>query len=337
LPPTPEQLDHALTERPDIRVVAVNSHTVMGACADLKALKAVALRHGDTPLVVDGAWAGGRISYIRKLLADGAAVVTTSYHKRLPVLTQNGAVYVPAGSPISADDIEQRLSELHTTSPSSLLLSSTVAGVHGEIHSGEKRFAKLAQRVDRMRSALNKIDGIHVLGRTISLGEGSSRRDFELDPTNLVLKIDGYADGADVRAQLHKHHVSILGTDGDYVNFALPAGLSQKMEAELLTRIRLVAQEAPRAPQGVAAEPVPAAPQRMSIYDAAQARHEFVPLTAAAGRIAGDLASVIPPGSTTIAPGEEITAEMSGYLQRLLAAGVEVSGIKSGGLIRVVA
>jgi len=69
------------------------------------------------------------------------------------------------------------------------------------------------------------------------------------------------------------------------------------------------------------------------------AEHESVPMSAAVGRVCGELVAPYPPGIPVLAPGEQVTAEAVEALTRAREAGVRIAyaADPSLGTLRVLA
>ena len=76
---------------------------------------------------------------------------------------------------------------------------------------------------------------------------------------------------------------------------------------------------------------------RMTLRDAWDREHEYIPLDSAPGRVAGDFVNLYPPGIPLVVPGEEITEDLIKVIKESLNKGLNVQGIEQKSLIRVVA
>ena len=74
----------------------------------------------------------------------------------------------------------------------------------------------------------------------------------------------------------------------------------------------------------------------ISLRDAWDREHEYIPLDIAPGRVAGDFVNLYPPGIPLVVPGEEISADLIKAIKEDLDKGLNVQGIEQKSLIRVV-
>ena len=151
-----------------------------------------------------------------------------------------------------------------------------------------------------------------------------------LDPLKVVLDVTGLGrTGVEVDRLLRdRYDVAVEGTDLRHVYLVVSAGdrdtgldaLARGLDG---LRLRGAPVAVPPVSPGAVLAPRPRA---MSPRLAWFARSETVPLLAAVGRVAAELATPYPPGVPVLVPGEVIDADQVDYLEAVLAAGGHVHG-----------
>ncbi|MDX2085217.1 MAG: aminotransferase class I/II-fold pyridoxal phosphate-dependent enzyme [Candidatus Melainabacteria bacterium] len=152
-PVTPDALLDSLSKQADISALVLTSPTYEGLATDIQPIAEIC-RQRDIRLVVDEAH-GALFPFSRYLpnsaiSAQGVDVVVQSLHKTAGSLTQTAIAHLPFGSRLDADDFQQALNVLQTTSPSYPLMMSLDATCHHL--ASEVGQARVAQWVQMMRN-----------------------------------------------------------------------------------------------------------------------------------------------------------------------------------------
>ena len=175
------QVEAALRENPDIRLVILTSPSYEGVLSDVSAIADVAHGHG-IPVFVDqahGAHLGLGGGFPTGAVAAGADLVVQSFHKTLPSLTQT-AVLHRLGNLVSREDVARQLGIFQTSSPSYLLLAS----LEGCVSLLEQRGAKLLEawhgRLERFEERMRALKNLQLLS-------GKEQGVFAFDSSKLVI------------------------------------------------------------------------------------------------------------------------------------------------------
>ncbi len=322
----PEALAETLAAHPAARLVALVSPTYAGVCSDLPALVDVA--HGaGVPLVVDEAW-GPHLPFHPWLptdaLAAGADAVVTSTHKLAGSLSQSALLLV-RGERIDIDSVATGVRMTATTSPLLPLLASIDTCRRRLALDGHALLDRALVRAGLLRERLAEVAGVSVVD-----GERLGVPASALDPLKVVSDVTALGrTGVEVAHLLRERYaVAVEGADLRHLYLVVSSG-DRDTGVEQLARgldgLRL--RGAPVALPSVSAAAVLAPrPRAMSPRLAWFARSEAVPLLAAVGRVAAELATPYPPGVPVLVPGETIDAEQVDYLEAVLAAGGHVHG-----------
>jgi arginine/lysine/ornithine decarboxylase len=320
----PEDLSGALRAHPEARGVFVVYPNYYGVAADLPALAGVARRHGK-PFFVDEAH-GAHFPFHPDLppeaLACGADAAVMSVHKTGGSLTQSSFLHL-GGEGLLQARVAAALSLLQTSSPSYLLLASLDLARRQLAVKGFELLARALALARRTRAALSAIPGLAVFGEEeVPAGE-------RLDPLRITigvreLGLSGYRAAA-LLAQKYRVHCELA----DNRNIVAAVGIGTREEdcsrlVSALTEISRTRRRRRSLPE-IPRPPAPP-PKRMTPREAWFAPARTVSLEAARRLVSSEWVAVSPPGVPVIYPGEEITPEVSEYLQFLRANGISVTG-----------
>jgi arginine/lysine/ornithine decarboxylase len=322
----PEALAATLAAHPQARLVVVVSPSYAGACSDLRALADVAHAAG-VPLAVDEAW-GAHLPFHPWLPTDalgaGADAVVTSTHKLAGSLSQSALLLV-RGERLDVDSVAAAVRMTATTSPLLPLLASIDSCRRRLALEGHALLDRALVRAGLLRERLAGIAGVSVVD-----GERLGVAPSALDPLKVVLDVTGLGrTGVEVDRLLRdRYDVAVEGADLQHVYLVVSAG-DRDTGLDALARgldgLRLRGAPAVSPPVSPGAVLAPR-PRAVSPRLAWFARSETVPLFAAVGRVAAELATPYPPGVPVLVPGEVIDAEQVDYLEAVLAAGGHVHG-----------
>ena len=318
-----------LASNPKIKAVLIVNPTYYGVCSDVVTI-ANLIHQYDLPLIVDEAH-GAHFQFHPALpiaaLTAGADIVIQSTHKTLSALTQASMLHMK-GDRVSADRLAKSLQLIQSTSPSYLLLASLDIARMQMATQGEILLGQAIDRVQRVRSEINKIPNITTLEFTNSPGF------HELDPLRLTVLIYGM-EGFSADEILHEElgitcelpglqSLTFIATHGttDADCDRLLTGLQQLSDRilepynnsfnyELFTEIPTIV---------------------LSPRDAFFAKSKLVNVNDAIGLISADLICPYPPGIPIIMPGEQITENAIVYLQQIVAAGGMLTGCADSNL-----
>ncbi|MGQ9825647.1 MAG: aminotransferase class I/II-fold pyridoxal phosphate-dependent enzyme, partial [Desulfotomaculales bacterium] len=251
-----------------------------------------------------------------------ADAAVRSVHKTGGSLTQSS--FLPLGGEGSFQArVAAALSLLQTSSPSYLLLASLDLARRQLAVKGSELLARALTLARRTRVALSAIPGLAVFGEEeVPAGE-------RLDPLRITigvqeLGLSGYGAAARL-AQKYRVHCELA----DNRNIVAVVGIGTREEdcsrlISALTEISRVKKR--RRPLPEIPPPPALPPKRMTPREAWFAPARAVSLEAARQLVSSEWVAVSPPGVPVIYPGEEITPEVSEYLQFLRANGISVTG-----------
>ncbi|NUO45833.1 MAG: aminotransferase class I/II-fold pyridoxal phosphate-dependent enzyme, partial [Streptomyces sp.] len=237
-PPSAAAFEKAFANHPEAKGALVTSPTPYGTTADLRAVAEVCHRRG-RPLIVDEAW-GAHLPFHPDLpswaMDAGADICVTSIHKMGSGLEQ-GSVFHLQGDLVPPEVLKLRADLLGTTSPSVLLY----AGLDGwrrqmALH-GEELMGGALDLVAELRSAVGRIEGLHVEGREDFCGPGLAD---DLDPLQVIMDLTGLGITGFQAADWLREERSIEAHLADHrrLGAQLTHGDDRETSAELLSALR---------------------------------------------------------------------------------------------------
>jgi lysine decarboxylase len=329
---SPATLAATLEEHPRARLVVLVSPAYSGVCSDVSALADVAHAAG-VPLFVDEAW-GPHLPFHAWLptdaLAAGADAVVTSTHKLAGSLSQSALLLV-RGDRLDVEAVATAVRMTASTSPLLPLLASIDTCRRRLALEGHALLDRALAGAGRLRERLARVPGVVLVGPG-DLG----LRPTLVDPLKVVLDVTALGrTGVEVDRLLRERcAVAVEGSDLRRLYLVVSpqdddAGLDRL--AAGLEGLRLRGAPAVRGP-GSAAAMLRPRERAVSPRIAWFARSETVPLRAAVGRVAAELATPYPPGIPVLVPGEVVDAAQVAYLESVVSAGGHVHGAADASL-----
>ena len=179
---TPEAVEAALFENPDISLVVVTSPSYEGVISDIRSISEITRQRG-VPMLVDaahGAHLGFSPGFPGSPVKEGADVVVMSLHKTLPALTQCSLLHV-CGERANTPEIKRLLSVLQTSSPSYVLMASIDRCLRLISTDKEKLFSAYERYLARFYGEMAALQKLSMLIA------GRSGVFFDLDPGKIVI------------------------------------------------------------------------------------------------------------------------------------------------------
>jgi arginine decarboxylase len=341
-PPEPEDFRRMLEQHPDAKGAVLITPTDWGTCADIRGVAAVC-HEFDVPLIVDEAW-GAHLPFHPDLPAWGmdadADLVVTSVHKMGAAIEQSSVFHLQ-GDRVSPEVLKQREDLLGTTSASSLVYCTLDGWRRHMVEQGRELLEAARQRALRIRSALDELPGLSVMGDEV-VGPGMA---FELDPLKITVEVRELGiHGTQAAEWLRANcHVDVGAADTFRFTAHITHADDDKTEKILVEALQQLVDRAGEIERPPAVD-LPA-PGALELEQARLPREAFfgpaehVAADKAVGRIAAEMLSPYPPGVPAVAPGEVITKEVVDYLRTGLAAGLLIPDAADSSLetIRVLA
>lgn len=325
---TPEQIAEALSREPAPDAVFLVSPTYEGRIADIETIAKLVHSKG-IPLIVDeahGAHLGLAEGFAKNSCQCGADLVIHSVHKTLPALTQSALLHVN-GNRIDRERLRRFLHIYQSSSPSYVLMAGIDNALQQVREQGDYLFARLQ---------------VNYLKMLTEVSECRNLRFLPLDARQDIGKLVILSPKAGLSGQqiydilLEKYHLQLEMAAADHCLAMFTIGDSDEAYARMTEALLAIDRDISagkwqRQPEnrstGEASlyqiRPV----VRMSLADAWDAEKEEIPLSRAAGRIAGDFVNLYPPGIPVLVPGEQVEEHHCRKLAEYSAEGLNVQGV----------
>ncbi|RXS65923.1 ornithine decarboxylase [Streptomyces sp. TM32] len=327
-PPSADDFEAAFAAHPDAKGALVTSPTPYGTCADLRALADTCHRRR-RPLIVDEAW-GAHLPFHPDLPAwamdAGADLCVTSIHKMGSGLEQ-GSVFHLQGDLIDPALLKTRADLLGTTSPSVLIYAGLDGWRRQMVQHGRDLLDGALHLANRVRQAVEAIDGLHVHDRADFCGPGLAD---DFDPLPVVIDVSGLRTTGYRVADWFRTHRSIDVHLSDHrrINTQLTHADDEETTGALLAALKAVSAAASELRPAPSIDVPPPATLRLQQSclprDAFFGPVEDVPPQDAVGRVAAEMITPYPPGIPAVLPGELLTEPVLRYLRSGIEAGMNL-------------
>ncbi len=332
---TPETIEQALRQHPDIKAVVLTSPKYFGVVGDIQRCVSVCHAHG-VPILVDEAH-GACFPFHPKLPTSAtetkADLISQSTHKTTEAFSQGSILH------INNESLTNRfLHALHGTATLSTSFSYPIMATVEEAVTmlevrGEKRLAVALILAQSLREGVKVIPGIKTWGQEKACQPGF----HELDPLRVTLDVTGLnLTGIEVEHLLQQGNGAsrpVVAEMGDLRNvlFIVTYGNSTSDIKTVIGRLNRIA----HTPRRARLRPVPAIPRtvpeqvlipREAFWAVARGQTERVSIDQAIGQVSGESVAVYPPGNAILVHGEIVTADAVDYLRQAASFGAHLKG-----------
>ena len=299
---------------PNTDAVIITSPNYYGICSDIKAI-AAECHEKNIPLLVDEAHGAHLIADSRfpETAVKYADAACQSAHKTLNAM--NGAAYLHVnGSLINRNRLEKALYMFQSSSPSYVIAASADTA-RDELANGNAWDKTYNMCLDFRKK--NADTAIKVLEND--------------DMTRLVLNFSSFdITGFDVSKMLSKKGIDIEMADlFNIVLIVTPSNTSEDLDA-LFSALSEIISHTPKRKDKISISPPPVCRETLSPQKAFFAEQTEIDLSSAEGRISCSTVVPYPPGIPVIYTGEKIRAEQIEYIEKMTAAGAEITGLTNG-------
>ena len=332
---SPEQVEAALEQDPEIRAVFLTTPNYFGLAADTRKIAEIAHRHGAV-LLVDEAH-GPHLGFSSQLppsaMASGADAAAQSTHKILGAMTQCSLLQVRYGR-IRPETMEAAMSLVTTTSPNYLLMGALDAAQAQLAERGKAMAEASVRAAETLRRRLHQVPGLPVLEQEL-VGKGGVTA---LDPGKITLQVSALGvTGPEAAEAFRQAGIAVELVDEDHVLLLVTyADEGPELEKVGETLCRVLGEI--RKPEQKLGPVPPAADLPEMVVtprEAFFASHGPVASEEAAGKIAGETISFYPPGIPLVMPGERITEELIRYCREMQKKKLLVSGPRDSSLQQI--
>lgn len=308
---TPEAVNAALDETPDVAGMVLTSPTYYGVCTDIAAIARL-LHERRKFLIVDEAH-GAHFVFSSKLpptaLEQGADISIQSLHKTLPALGQCSLLHIGHGAVIDARQVERQLRLRQTTSPSYLLMTSIDEAVQ-QMQDNGKRLDEMIEQLYEIKTRLTIVNRLSCL----SENKLSGRQDL----LRLVVSFEKAGLSGHAAADLLKREYGIYPEMADEKNvvFLVTIGNSKRDLDALAAAFEEIGEAEHGTPAGSKPAPLPEIEVCFAPCRAWNSERETVAVQESAGKICADIVASCPPGAAVLIPGQLVSREAADYLAK---------------------
>lgn len=316
----------AVAEHPEAKALALVYPTYYGVTVDLQAIADFVHAH-DMLLLVDEAH-GPHLKFSAALppqaIDAGADMAAQSTHKIVGSMTQTSMLLVKGGR-VDRERVREAASLLQSTSPNQLLLASLDIARLQLAEQGTERVGRAVNLAEKLRAAVNRIDGLWSFGADYMQSEGAAG----LDLTKVTVSVRGLGiSGAEAEHILrHTYKIQCELSDAYNLLFLVSyADTEEKCDA-LLRALKGLAQKHRGTQTFSVGTKLPALPPAaLTPREAFFAPKERVIFSRAVGRTMAEQLMFYPPGIPILAPGDMVTEESLAYIRTMQELGLKVVG-----------
>lgn len=342
---SPDKVERALAENPEIKAVLLTSPTYDGVVSDIEKIAEIVHRY-EIPLIVDEAH-GAHFhfsNYFPTSAAElGADLVIQSFHKTLPSMTQT-AVLHNCSDRVDSRLIRRFMGIYQSSSPSYILMASMDACMEKMSSDGNEMFREFTKILEKTRRRLSERKYIRLVSPEIGTAGV-----FDYDRSKLLFSTRYASMTGSELAQilLEKYHIQVEMETEHYVLALAAVGDSEEGFERLCQAIEEIDQEETQKKKEKREAEEPKAgrtaytslSQFMSITEAMESESEIRKLEESVGRISAEFGYLYPPGIPLIVPGEQITGQFIRNMRIYMEEGLYLQGLEdyTNETIRVVA
>lgn len=342
---SPDKVERALAENPEIKAVLLTSPTYDGVVSDIEKIAEIVHRY-EISLIVDEAH-GAHFhfsNYFPTSAAElGADLVIQSFHKTLPSMTQT-AVLHNCSDRVDSRLIRRFMGIYQSSSPSYILMASMDACMEKMSSDGNEMFREFTKILEKTRRRLSECKYIRLVSPEIGTAGV-----FDYDRSKLLFSTRYASMTGSELAQilLEKYHIQVEMETEHYVLALAAVGDSEEGFERLCQAIEEIDQEETQKKKEKREAEEPKArrtaytslSQFMSITEAMESESEIRKLEESVGRISAEFGYLYPPGIPLIVPGEQITGQFIRNMRIYMEEGLYLQGLEdyTNETIRVVA
>ena len=317
---SPEKIELAFKNHPDIKAFILTSPTYYGIGSDLQKIADICHSHG-VLLLVDEAH-GSHFAFSDKLpktaLSCGADMVSQSTHKTLNSMTQSSMLHVK-GSLVDISKVDAALKIVQSTSPSYILMASLDAARQNAALNGRTAVCRMLDIASYIRSALSSID-------CVSCPENVDGNEvFSFDKTRIVFSVKGISGFYLSEILFEKYNICCEMADNYNVVSIIGSSDSYEDADRLINAVKEIAATVNSGKiKEFSLPPMP--PMAMTPRKAFFAKSTRTNFKDSVGKVSAEMIAPYPPGIPVIYPGEFITEEIYEFISEAIKDGRHIHG-----------
>lgn len=317
-----EQVEKALKEHQDIKLVVITSPNYEGVISNIKRISEIAHMY-NIPVLVDEAH-GAHLNFVKELkeaeaINSGADIVVQSLHKTLPALTQTAIMHIQ-GNMVSENKVERALDIFETSSPSYILMSSIDECLTIIEEKGIVLFEKYEKNLKEFYTKINELKKLKVLRNHI-------KNNIKYDIGKIVVITEGTnINGKQLADILRiKYNIEVEMANVNYIiamtsicdtnkNFEKLADALIEIDKKLEYKNEKEQKYSTNIPE-----------RKMSIKETEMLKDfKFINFRQALGMVSKEYIWIYPPGIPIITPGEVISQEIIEKLESIMQSDISV-------------
>lgn len=333
---TPQEIEDAFSDAPDIQAVFITSPTYDGVVSDVEAIAKIAHQH-HVPLIVDeahGAHFGFGEAFPESAITKGADIVIQSLHKTLPSFTQTAVLHLNSDL-VESRTVKKYLGIYETSSPSYLLMAGMDKCVRMLQENGEELFQEYTKNLKIFYQENQNLEHLRLLDVSEMKKERELGRIYDWDFGKLIILTNTQQLNGEELYQilLQKYHLQMEMCTGSYVT-AMTSIMDTREGFERLTKAlhdidKNIGSSVEDNWQGdFIRETYQERRKGLEIYQAESLSQKKVKMGEARGMMAGEFIYLYPPGIPLIVPGEIIDERFLSSLRKCKAMGLKVEGME---------
>lgn len=323
---TPMQVEKAIVENPNTKLLIITSPTYEGVVSDIKEICRIAHLHNVMVLVDEahGAHFPFSESFPSEAVASGADVAVASLHKTLPSLTQTALLLTSNESLINS--LAENLAIFETSSPSYIFMSAIEKCL--EFCENASAFDEYIKRLNSFNEKCKSLKKIKVL--CYGNDEVKNHRFFDFDISKITVSVRGLDINGTQLAEILRNDFKIEPemVCSNYVLLISTVCDTDEGFARLINALQIIdskcsVKELNACRYSITMPKIAVKPCECSGKDG-----EFCLLEHSIDKISLEYVWAYPPGIPIIAKGEIITQDIANIIIAQIASGINVCSTK---------
>lgn len=323
---TPLQVEKAIVENPNTKLLIITSPTYEGVVSDIKEICRIAHLHNVMVLVDEahGAHFPFSKSFPSEAVASGADAAVASLHKTLPSLTQTALLFTSNEELINP--LAENLAIFETSSPSYVFMSSIEKCL--DFCKNTKAFDEYIIKLNSFEEKCRELKNIKVL--CCGNDEVKNHRFFNFDISKITVSVRGLDINGTQLAEILRNDFKIEPemVCSDYVLLISTVCDTDEGFARLINALQIIdskcsVKELNACRYSITMPKIAVKPCECSGKDG-----EFCLLEHSVDKISLEYVWAYPPGIPIIAKGEIITQDIANIIIAQIASGINVCSTK---------
>lgn len=323
---TPLQVEKAIVENPNTKLLIITSPTYEGVVSDIKEICRIAHLHNVMVLVDEahGAHFPFSKSFPSEAVASGADAAVASLHKTLPSLTQTALLLTSNESLINS--LAENLAIFETSSPSYIFMSAIEKCL--EFCENASAFDEYIKRLNSFNEKCKNLKKIKVL--CYGNDEVKNHRFFDFDISKITVSVRGLDINGTQLAEILRNDFKIEPemVCSDYVLLISTVCDTDEGFARLINALQII--DSKCSAKELNYNNLLLSQPRIALNpcDCSGKSGDFYLLKNSINKISLEYVWAYPPGIPIIAKGEIITQDIANIIIAQIASGINVCSTK---------